>query len=318
MGRRTALYFSWDAKQECAADLGVLDNRFPTLFELRRAVWPHLEALADPGRFAQGLSGFLEHVVLGDFKPFGEAVLAKTGQPLTLVERLRVADREEPAVQVRRLDDALFAAHDTVFIASLDHRATEQNPSEDELAAVRRFLARPETRLVVCPHHDVGASDDPDERTREHVHHGDPLVPGRQRLGGFAHALLAGLGLPVVARFGLRPAVLPSGEPAPLLTERSLDTLGLLEGVTTFNAHPHLPHLDVPGELAQHVRVLARQTTAPDAPPHPHRGAEPFNALLWVPPGGDRRGDVIVCDATLLSAAFGGLTSLKRFWQNVL
>lgn len=320
MSRRTALYFSWDAKKECAAALGVLDNRFPALFELRRAAWPHFAELADPARFDQGLPGFLQHVVLGDFQRFSDAVMAATGHPLTRVERVAVADHLAATSQPQLLDDALLGSHDTVIIVSLDHCTTDQLPSESELAAVRRFLARPGTRLIVCPHHDVGASADPAERQQEHTHHGDALVPAEQRLGGFAHALLAGLGLPIRARFGLRPAVLPDGSPAPLALDPSLDALGLLRGVTTFNAHGHLPHLAVPDELRGQVHVLARQLIAADAPPHPHTqsGQRTFDALLWAPPSGERAGEVIVGDATLFSAAFGGLPSLRKLWQNLI
>jgi hypothetical protein len=49
--------------------------------------------------------------------------------------------------------------------------------------------------------------------------------------GGFARTLLAGLGVPVENRFGLRPAVTADGSPAPVEIDHSLDVLGLLRGV---------------------------------------------------------------------------------------
>jgi hypothetical protein len=43
-GRRFALYFSWSRSLETAAELGKLENRYPTLFEFRRAIWPLYES----------------------------------------------------------------------------------------------------------------------------------------------------------------------------------------------------------------------------------------------------------------------------------
>jgi len=61
MNRRTVFYYSWDATREIDAPLEVIENRFPTLFELRRILGilrgvqsfnlhphlPHLEPLAE-------------------------------------------------------------------------------------------------------------------------------------------------------------------------------------------------------------------------------------------------------------------------------
>jgi hypothetical protein len=35
-GRQVALYFAWSRPDEVTAPLGILDNRFPALFEVRR------------------------------------------------------------------------------------------------------------------------------------------------------------------------------------------------------------------------------------------------------------------------------------------
>jgi hypothetical protein len=167
----------------------------------------------------------------------------------------------------------------------------------------------------------VGSDDD---IAAEHHHHGDALVPARQRLGGYARRLLDALQLPVANLYGLRPASAEDGSPLPLDIDAGQDQLHLLGGtgnrpVETFNAHGHLPHLQPLDQGVAAYRVLARQRIDPQAPPHPYtrNGATHFNALLWAPPSGARHGHVIVCDATLWSAAFQGLASLENFWRNL-
>jgi hypothetical protein len=57
-GRQIALYFAWSRPDEVAAPLGILEDRFPALFELRRLSWPWLEQFANPVEFDQGVGGF--------------------------------------------------------------------------------------------------------------------------------------------------------------------------------------------------------------------------------------------------------------------
>jgi hypothetical protein len=38
--RQVAMYFAWSRPDEAAAPLGILEDRFPALFELRRLRWP--------------------------------------------------------------------------------------------------------------------------------------------------------------------------------------------------------------------------------------------------------------------------------------
>jgi hypothetical protein len=156
-------------------------------------------------------------------------------------------------------------------------------------------------------------------REIEFKHHNDRLVPAQQGIGGFGRSLLAELGYPIANRYGLSPAPDRDGGPAPLDIAHGDDEERILEGVTTFNLHPHLPHLDVPLGLAPSVRVLARQLINPQAGPHPFvdAGNRFFNALLHIPPEGRRAAHILVCDATLWSAAFGGTESLRVFWRNL-
>src|SRR6188508_2603522 len=73
-GRRVGIYFSWSRPREVAAELGVLENRYPTLFEFRRALWPLMEHLRDPSHYDQSIAGFFDHIVLPDFDAFRATV----------------------------------------------------------------------------------------------------------------------------------------------------------------------------------------------------------------------------------------------------
>lgn len=311
--RRFGLYFAWSRGKENGAPLGTLENRFPTLFEFRRAVWPRYEHASDPGQFKQDVTGFLDHVVLLDFQQFRKVIGDATGVLPAVYQR------EEAAGAVQALDEPLLRSLDTLIIVSLDHLTSGQQIGAEEQAALGRFLEREGTCLIVCPHHDVGADDDFEGRVVEHAHHGDVLVPSQQRFGGFAKSVLAYLGLEVENRYGLSPGRAADGSPAQLRIAPGADELGVLEGVTTFNLHPHLPHLEVPAGSGGSMRVLARQPVNTGASTHPfvQAGNDSFNALLWAPPGAGRAGHVFVCDATLWSSAFGGSESLLRFWRNL-
>lgn len=109
------------------------------------------------------------------------------------------------------------------------------------------------------------------------------------------------------------------GSPAPLAVARERDRFSLMEGVTTFNLHAHLPHLERLGDSAAKLEVLARQTIDMSAPPHPFTsgGRRDFDALLQSAPG-VFRGRLLVCDTTTFSSTVGGLDSLQRFWRNVV
>jgi hypothetical protein len=313
-GRRFALYFAWSRPKELGVEIGVLENRYPTLFEFRRALWPLYEWARDPAHYKQDISGFLDHVILFDFQRFSRVVSEITGHPVSVIQR------GDDAPPVRELDEAFLANVDTLIVASLDHFQTEQLATPGEIEAIKHFLARENACLVVCPHHDVGAGDDQGAREIEFRHHGDRIVPSQQRLGGFARALLAALGFPIENRYGLNPAKsAKDNAPAPLQILADLDEPRILQGVTTFNLHPHLPHLHVSTSVNTSVRILARQLINPQATRHPFAdaGNDYFNALLWIPPDGTRAAQVFVCDVTLWTSAFGGLESLETFWRNL-
>jgi hypothetical protein len=120
-------------------------------------------------------------------------------------------------------------------------------------------------------------------------------------------------------RFGLHPAKSADGQPAALTIFTQVDRRKLLEGVATFNLHPHLPHFEIGDDCTDKIEVVAQQEIDLDAAPHPfvQAGNRRLNALLQTTEGFSA-GSLLVCDATTWSSTAGGLASLQRFWHNVV
>ena len=127
------------------------------------------------------------------------------------------------------------------------------------------------------------------------------------------------LDVPVYNKWGLRPAVVDgTNEIAPLSGFRDLDMLRLLDNVTTFNFHPHLPHYELTTEESDSVRVLGRQRVDPNRPhPFAAAGNTEFNALIWMPPIGERASDIVLVESTNFTTLFGDTDSLRNFWHNL-
>jgi hypothetical protein len=104
----------------------------------------------------------------------------------------------------------------------------------------------------------------------------------------------------------------------PLTVAKDLDTRGWLTGVQTFVFHMHLPHYAVTSKDPGAIQVLARQPVDVSRP-HPFvaEGNREFNMFLWMPPAGDRAGDILLADSTIFTTLFGGDESLERFWTNL-
>ena len=172
---------------------------------------------------------------------------------------------------------------------------------------------------MLGPHHDVGVSADLKERAKEYARHGDPLVPRQQRFGKCTRSLMKGLGVPIENRYGLRPAVVKETDQiTPLVTLRDLDLRGLLNGVTTFKFHPHLPHYALLTEDSKIVQVLARQPIDLTRPhPFTDAGNREFNTFIWMPPDGKRAADILLADSAIFTTLFGGVESLENFWSNL-
>jgi hypothetical protein len=256
------------------------------------------------------VAGTLElfHISALSFQRVAEEV---TGHPVAVFQRVDQAGFHQP------INEQILADCDTLLVFGLDHLPSEQHAEFGETAALRQWLRRDGACLVLAPHHDVGFAESEDQRQQEYLHHGDPLVPRRQRFGSFTRDLMQALDVPVRNIWGLRPATRDGGI-APLTKFPELDEPGLLEGVPTLNFHPHLPHYEVKDAGRDRIRVLARQPVEMSRPhPFTEAGNEELNLLLWMPPEDQRKGDIVVVDSTHFTTLFGGTESLARFWRNL-
>jgi hypothetical protein len=312
-GRRISIYWTWSYPWEAQREPTEIYNRFSTMTEVRNAAWPRYETPEyDEAHFLQGIAGTLE-LFHRSTLAFQELAGAATGQPVAVFQRIDQAGYRLP------IDERILADTDTLMVFGLDHLLSEQDATPEEIDAIRQWLRREGTCLLLAPHHDVGFSDDFQQRQIEHHHHGDPLVPRQQRFSQYTRSLMKALHVPVRNTWGLRPAVVEgTNEIAPLTASRDLDATGLLDNVTTFNFHPHLPHYELTAQESDSLRVLGRQRIDADRP-HPFTAAGniEFNALIWMPPGAQRAGDIVLVDSTNFTTLFGGTDSLKNFWHNL-
>ena len=311
--RRVSIYWTWSYPWEANRDITFMDNRFSTMTEVRRLAWPAYETPEwDEKHFLQGIEGTLELFHRSTLS-FQQIVGEVTGNPVAVFQRIDQAGYRLP-IDERILDDT-----DTLMIFGLDHLVSEQDASADEINAIQEWLKREGTCLLVGPHHDVGFSDDLNQRQMEYNHHGDALVPRQQRFGQYTRSIMKGLQIPVINKFGLRPAVVKgTNNIAPLSARRDLDTLGLLEKVTTFNFHPHLPHYEVVDDESKSVVVLGCQPVDRERPhPFTQEGNTEFNSFIWMPPKDKRAGNILMADSTIFTTLFGGTDSLEQFWKNL-
>ncbi|HEY1941279.1 MAG TPA: hypothetical protein VGH40_04075 [Roseiarcus sp.] len=311
--RRLSIYWTWSYPWESQRDPAAMENRFSTMTEVRTVLWPNYETQEySAAQFLQGIAGTLElfhRSTLSFQKLAGEA----TDHPVAVFQRIDQAGYKLP------IDERILADTDTLLVFGLDHLLSEQEAAPDEVAAIQEWLKREGTCLLLAPHHDVGFTEDLKQRQMEYRHHGDALVPRQQRFGQYTRSLISALGAPVHNAWGLRPALAKgTKEIAPLTAFRDVDELGLLKDVPTLNFHPHLPHYEITETDSKAIRLLARQPIDPDRPhPFTEAGNKEFNCLLWMPPDGQRAGDIVFVDSTNFTTLFGGDASLQNFWRNL-
>ena len=133
--------------------------------------------------------------------PFNSWLSEVTGHPVAVFQRIDQAGYKLP------IDERVLEDTDTLMVFGLDHLVSEQEAAPEEIAAIREWLKREGTCLLIGPHHDVGFSNDLKQRQMEYAHHGDALVPRQQRFGQYTRSLMKALGVPVMNQFGLRPAL---------------------------------------------------------------------------------------------------------------
>src|SRR5437762_13243793 len=224
--RRLSIYWSWSYPWESQRDPAAMENRFSTMTEVRNVLWPDYETPEwSAAQFLQGRAGTLE-LFHRSALSFQEIAGEVTGHPVAVYQRIDQAGYTLP------IDERILADTDTLLVFGLDHLPSEQGASPEEIAAIKSWLQREGTCLLVAPHHDVGFTDDLEQRQMEYLHHGDALVPRQQRFTTYTRDLMAALGVPVRNVWGLHPAR-KDGDIAPLTKFPEADGLGLLDGVPT-------------------------------------------------------------------------------------
>ena len=283
-----------------------MENRFSTMTEVRSVLWPDYETPEwSAAQFLQGIAGTLElfHRSTLSFQQIAGEV---TGHPVAVFQRIDQAGYKLP------IDERILADTDTLMVFGLDHLLSEQEAAPEEIAAIREWLKREGTCLLLAPHHDVGFTDDLKQRQMEYMHHGDALVPRQQRFGQYTRSLMKALDVPV---HNIAGSVRPSSR-APRRSRRSPLPRPRQAGPAQGRPHVQLP--SAPAALRDHrrdgksVHVLARQPIDLDRPhPFTAAGNTEFNCLLWMPPNEQRAGDIVLVDSTNFTTLFGGTDSLR-------
>lgn len=290
-----------------------MSNRFSTLTEVRNVVYPTYETPEfEADNFLQGIAGTLE-LFHRSTLTFQDLVGELTGHPVAVFQRVDQAGYRQP------IDDRILTDTDTLMVFGLDHLDSGLDADRDEVDAIREWLRREDTCLLLAPHHDVGFTDDLAQRQVEFEHHGDRLVPRQQRFSRYTRSLMRALGVPVHNIWGLRPALQPgTRDPLPLNRFQDYDEIGLLDSVSTLSFHQHLPHYELTAPEGATLRVLARQAVDLTRPhPFTAAGDSEFTAVIWMPPDGDRAGDILLIDSTHFTTLFGGTESLQNLWRNL-
>ena len=180
--RRMSIYWTWSYPWESQRDPAAMENRFSTMTEVRTALWPAYETPEwSAAQFLQGIAGTLElfhRSTLSFQRIAGEAA----GHPVAVFQRIDQAGFTQP------IDERILADADTLMVFGLDHILSEQEAVPEEIAAIREWLKREGTCLLLAPHHDVGFTGDMKQRQMEYLHHGDPLVPRQQRFGQYTRS----------------------------------------------------------------------------------------------------------------------------------
>ncbi|MGB7716775.1 MAG: hypothetical protein WBL81_17675, partial [Pseudolabrys sp.] len=148
--RRLSIYWTWSYPWESQRDPAAMENRFSTMTEVRNVLWPNYETPEwSAAQFLQGIAGTLElfHRSTLSFQQItGEA----TGHPVAVFQRIDQAGFKLP------IDERVLADTDTLMVFGLDHLLSEQEAAAEEVAAIREWLKREGTCLLLAPHHDVG------------------------------------------------------------------------------------------------------------------------------------------------------------------
>ena len=284
--RRISIYWTWSYPWEAQRDPAAMYNRFSTMTEVRNVAVAELrDTRIRRGELPAGHRRARWNFSIARHWP------SRSWPAKPPVTRWRCSSASTRPATSCRSTSGSWPTPTPSWCSGWTTSCPSRKPHRRRSAAIREWLQREGTCLLLAPHHDVGFTDDFAQRQIEYRHHGDPLVPRQQRFGQYTRSLMKALDVPVHNTWGLRPAVVDgTNDIAPLTAFRDLDTPRLLDNVTTFNFHPHLPHYELTAPEGDSVRVLGRQRIDPDRPhPFTAAGNTEFNALIWMPPAGATR-----------------------------
>ena len=149
--RRFSIYWTWSYPWEANRDVTEMDNRFSTITEVRRVAWPAYETRSIRAVIPAGHHRHARTV------PFVAASFPAAGRRADGTSSRRVPARR-PGGQKLPIDAGILDDTDTLMVFGLDHLVTEQEASPEEIDAMREWLKREGTCLILGPHHDVGVS----------------------------------------------------------------------------------------------------------------------------------------------------------------
>ena len=222
--RRVSIYWTWSYPWEANRDPAAMENRFSTMTEVRS-----VRGRATKRRNGARRNFCKESPVRWSCSIGPRLAFSRSSARSPAIRSPCSSASTRPAIKLP-IDERVLADTDTLLVFGLDHLLSEQEAAPEEIEAIREWLKREGTCLLLAPHHDVGFTDDSKQRQMEYRHHGDELVPRQQRFSQYTRSLMKALDVPVINQWGLRPAVVKgTKEIAPLTAFRDLDKLGLLE-----------------------------------------------------------------------------------------
>ena len=289
-----------------------MENRFSTMTEVRNVLWPGYETPEfEAANFLQGIAGTLELFHRSSLA-FQDLAGEVTGH------RWRCSSASTRPATSQPIDERILDDTDTLMVFGLDHLASGLEADAGEIEAIRAGCAvtapaccwRP-TTTSASPTTSPSARWSTNTTATASSH-------ASQRFSQYTRSLMRGLDVPIHNVWGLRPATVGDSKEIAPLTASDLDTPGLLVDVPTLNFHPHLPHYELTAPESDGLRVLGRQPVDLNRPhPFTAAGNTEFNALVWMPPSGERAGDIVLIDSTHFTTLFGGTDSLRKLWRNL-
>src|SRR5438270_1414028 len=156
--RRLSIYWTWSYPWESQRDPAAMEDRFSTMTEVRRVLWPSYETPEwSAAHFLQGIAGTLElfHRSTLNFQKIAEEA---TGHPVAVFQRI------DQAGYKLLINERILADCDTLLVFGLDHLLGEEEALPEEIAAIKKWLKREGTCLMCAPHHDVGFTPDVKQR----------------------------------------------------------------------------------------------------------------------------------------------------------